>query len=85
MSRKVQNLGITIPKTVMEKLDIYRGDVSKSRYVTRLLEKSFNESQSKKSEGFDISTPTPSDVRVVRAIDEIDYSLRKSVSDTANG
>jgi len=32
-------VGISLPKTVISRIDIERGDISRSRYVLRLIEK----------------------------------------------
>jgi hypothetical protein len=34
-------VGISLPKTIMEKIDRDRGDISRSRYLLRILEKRY--------------------------------------------
>ncbi len=34
-------IGISLPKKVMEKIDVDRGDIPRSRYVLRILEKQY--------------------------------------------
>lgn len=35
-------IGISLPKELMKKIDIDRGDIPRSRYVLRMLEKQYN-------------------------------------------
>ena len=39
---RVVNLGITIPKVLMNAIEDSRGDISRSKYVTRILERSLS-------------------------------------------
>jgi hypothetical protein len=41
-------MGITVPKILMSQIDDKRGDISRSRYVTRMLEKSLLNVESQK-------------------------------------
>jgi hypothetical protein len=43
-------IGISLPKELMEKIDIDRGDIPRSRYVLRILEKRYNTLGRKKVE-----------------------------------
>ena len=39
---KVRTFGCSLPKPLLEKLDTVRGDVNRSRYLQRLVEKNIN-------------------------------------------
>lgn len=39
--KRIIGVGISLPKEFMEKIDVDRGDIPRSRYVLRLLEKQF--------------------------------------------
>ena len=38
----MQGFGITLPQTLVERVDVARGDVNRSRYIQRLIEKNMN-------------------------------------------
>jgi len=38
-----QTVSMTLPKEVVKKIDISRGDISRSRYVLRIIEKALQE------------------------------------------
>ncbi len=42
ISKNQRIVGISFPKPLLEELDVVRGDVPRSRYITRLLEKNFS-------------------------------------------
>ena len=35
------SVGISLPRKIMKKIDVERGDISRSRYLLRLLEKTY--------------------------------------------
>ena len=39
--QKCKPIGISLPKEFMQKIDVERGDVPRSRYVLRILEKQY--------------------------------------------
>lgn len=39
--QKTKGIGISLPKEFMQKIDIDRGDISRSKYVLRILEKQY--------------------------------------------
>ena len=39
--QKSKGIGISLPKEFMQKIDVERGDVPRSRYVLRILEKQY--------------------------------------------
>ena len=41
--RKIVPTGISLPKELMQKIDVERGDISRSRYILRILERVYNE------------------------------------------
>ena len=38
----MQGFGVKLPQTLVEKIDVARGDVNRSRYIQRLIEKNMN-------------------------------------------
>ena len=38
----MQGFGVRLPQTLVEKIDMARGDVNRSRYLQRLIEKNMN-------------------------------------------
>ena len=66
---KCMEIGISIPKALIEYIDNVRGDVTRSRYIWRTLEKTF-ESEGKNeigsSNGPQIGTLSPSEISGTR-------------------
>ena len=38
----MQGFGVRLPQTLVEQIDVARGDVNRSRYIQRLIEKNMN-------------------------------------------
>ncbi|HZI70256.1 MAG TPA: hypothetical protein VFD60_03745 [Nitrososphaeraceae archaeon] len=49
--QKTKGIGISLPKEFMQKIDVERGDVPRSRYVLRILEKQYTFDGKKVAEG----------------------------------
>jgi len=49
--QKTKGFGISLPKEFMQKIDVERGDVPRSRYVLRILEKQYTFDGKKVAEG----------------------------------
>lgn len=46
-------IGISLPKDLMQKIDIDRGDIPRSRYVLRMLEKQYEFRQIREKDSLD--------------------------------
>jgi hypothetical protein len=47
--KRYSSTGLSIPIELMHRIDAERGDVSRSRYLLRLLEKAYEEKQTKEN------------------------------------
>lgn len=55
-----QQMGVSMPRATIEKIDELRGDVTRSRFVARILETTLNVNVRENSEeGNGIGTPAP--------------------------
>ena len=71
--QKTVGVGISLPKNVISKIDEERGDISRSRYLLRLLEKG-HEGNNKQNIGVEISNrikkPLQTDTRVGTSVNQ---------------
>jgi metal-responsive CopG/Arc/MetJ family transcriptional regulator len=51
--QKYNSVGISLPKEIISKIDSERGDISRSRYLLRLLEKLYKYNESRKKDSLD--------------------------------
>jgi hypothetical protein len=47
MTKKQRPVTVSLPKPILEELDLVRGDIPRSKYIVRLLESRFGEKQEK--------------------------------------
>jgi hypothetical protein len=51
--QKYNSVGISLPKEIISKIDSERGDISRSRYLLRLLEKPYKCNECRKKDPLD--------------------------------